>query len=100
MKQPKRITALTVAVALTFPALAVAGGDYYGNWRQGKQEYWNGPCLVKIESKRDEYKKEVKCEDGYSPVADAPWKEEFRDGNCKVKREAKYDEYKEEIKCK
>jgi hypothetical protein len=35
-----------------------------GRWWQGdyKEEYWDGPCKVKIEAKRDEFKEEVKCE--------------------------------------
>lgn len=98
MKPFIALTATVTAFAFTAPALAWGGGDY-GYWERSKQEYWDGPCLVKIESKPYEYKKEVKCEDGFSPVADAPWKEEYRDGECKVKREAKYDEFKEEIKC-
>ncbi|WP_421831859.1 hypothetical protein [Limnobacter sp.] len=96
----KPFIALTATfTAFAFIAPAWGGGDY-GYWERSKQEYWDGPCLVKIESKPYEYKKEVKCEDGFSPVADAPWKEEYRDGECKVKREAKYDEFKEEIKCR
>lgn len=89
-----------VVMAMVFASSAIARGDDYGYWERSKQEYWDGPCLIKVESKPFEYKKEVKCEDGFSPVADAPWKEEYRDGPCKVKREAKYDEFKEEIKCK
>ena len=29
-----------------------------------KEEYWDGPCQVKTESKRGEFKREVKCKDG------------------------------------
>ena len=97
MKPFIALTATFTAFAFTAPAW---GGGDYGYWDRSKQEYWDGPCLVKIESKPYEYKKEVKCEDGFSPVADAPWKEEYRDGECKVKREAKYNEFKEEIKCR
>jgi hypothetical protein len=28
----------------------------------GFKEYWDGPCKVKLEAKRDEFKEEVKCE--------------------------------------
>lgn len=35
------------------------GARWRGEW---KREYWDGPCHVKIDAKRDEYKKEVKCE--------------------------------------
>jgi hypothetical protein len=100
MKPWSVLTTLSVALALSVPASTWAGGSGYGRWKEGKEEYWNGPCRVKIESKRNEYKKEVKCEDGFAPVAHAPWKEEYRDGNCRVKREAKHDEFKEEIKCR
>lgn len=99
MKLLQAATTITFAFAFMSPTHAT-GGDDYGYWERSKQEYWDGPCLIKIESKPFEYKKEVKCEDGFSPVADAPWKEEYRDGDCKVKREAKYDEFKEEIKCR
>ncbi|WP_370262325.1 hypothetical protein [Limnobacter sp.] len=99
MKWLTSLTNLAFSLTLVVPSHARSGDDY-GYFERIKQEYWDGPCLVKIDSKPFEYKREVKCEDGYSPVADAPWKEEFRDGHCKVKREAKYDEFKEEIKCR
>lgn len=31
-------------------------------YAQGKREFRDGPCLVKVEAKRDEYKEEVKCD--------------------------------------
>lgn len=99
MKFFKILSAALSTFAFTSAAFAWGGGDY-GYWERSKQQYWDGPCRVKIESKPYEYKKEVKCEDGFSPVADAPWKEEYQDGECRVKREAKYDEFKEEIKCR
>ncbi|WP_334120928.1 hypothetical protein [Limnobacter sp.] len=97
MKPCQVFTALVVTFAFTASSAFAWGGDY-GYWERSKQEYWDGPCLIKIESKPFEYKKEVKCEGGFSPVADAPWKEEYRDGDCKVKREARYSEFKEEVK--
>lgn len=99
MKFLQAAATITFAFAFMSPTFATSGDDY-GYWERSKQEYWDGPCLIKIESKPFEYKKEVKCEDGFSPVADAPWKEEYQDGECKVKREAKYDKFKEEIKCR
>ncbi|MGH8831450.1 MAG: hypothetical protein ACREXV_10195, partial [Polaromonas sp.] len=34
-------------------------------WRgEWKEEFWDGPCEVKIESKRGESKREIKCKDG------------------------------------
>jgi len=31
----------------------------HGEW---EKEFWDGPCKVKLEAKRDEFKEEVKCE--------------------------------------
>jgi hypothetical protein len=67
-----------------------------GEW---KEEYWNGPCEVKIESKRGEFKREIKCKDGVGARWGGVWKREFQDGSCRVKQEAKRDEFKEEVKC-
>ena len=72
-----------------------------GRWWHGdyQEEYWDGPCQVKIESKRGEFKREVKCRDGIGARWRGEWKKEYRDGPCKVKLEAKRDEFKEEVKC-
>jgi hypothetical protein len=35
------------------------GARWQGEW---KQEFWDGPCQVKVEATRDEYKEEVKCD--------------------------------------
>jgi hypothetical protein len=93
---------LAVGLILTLGLLTpAAADDRKGRWWRGdvKDEYWNGPCEVKVESKRGEFKREIKCKDG----AGATWRErgvrEFRDGPCTVKVEAKKDEYKEEVKC-
>jgi hypothetical protein len=67
-----------------------------GEW---KEEFWDGPCEVKIESKRGEFKREIKCKDGVGARWGGEWKKEFKDGPCKVKQEAKRDEFKEEVKC-
>ena len=67
-----------------------------GEW---KEEFWDGPCEVKIESKRGEFKREIKCKDGVGARWGGEWKKEFEDGPCKVKQEAKRDEFKEEVKC-
>ena len=66
-----------------FAFVGVATDDDGRRWWKGdyKDEYWDGPCEVKVESKRGE------------------WKKEFRDGPCLVKQEAKRDEYEEEVKC-
>jgi hypothetical protein len=72
-----------------------------GRWWRGewKEEFWNGPCEVKLESKRGEFKREIKCKDGMGARWRDEGKREFRDGPCTVKVEAKRDEYKEEVKC-
>lgn len=67
-----------------------------GEW---KEEFWDGPCEVKIESKRGEFKREIKCKDGVGARWGGEWKKEYEDGPCKVKQEAKRDEFKEEVKC-
>ncbi|WP_223504870.1 hypothetical protein [Pseudomonas sp. BF-R-24] len=73
------------------------GGHEGGEW---KDEYRDGPCKVKIESKDDQYKEEVKCPDGRGANwRRGEWKDEFWERGCKVKIEAKRDEYKKEIKC-
>jgi hypothetical protein len=69
-------------------------------WRgEVRQDFWGGPCEVKTESKRGEYKREIKCKDGVGATWRGQWKTEFRDGRCLVKQEATREEFKEEIKC-
>lgn len=94
---------MVVGICIVRPAL---GDDWKdesgrGRWWRGawKEEYWGGPCEVKLESKRGEFKREVKCKDGVGAGWRGEWKREFWDGPCKVKVEAKRDEYKEEVKC-
>jgi hypothetical protein len=72
------------------------GPWWAGDW---KEEFWNGPCEVKLESKRGEFKREIKCNDGVGARWREVGKREYRDGPCLVKVEAKRDEYKEEVKC-
>jgi hypothetical protein len=43
---------MVVGLGLVTPALG----------REGKDEFRDGPCQVKIEAKRDEYKDEVTCD--------------------------------------
>jgi hypothetical protein len=105
MHPTKSILALIVVSALSWHAATFAADD--GRSRGGqrwwqdhsKDEFWDGPCEVKIESKRGEFKREVKCKDGVGARWRGEWKKEFRDGPCLVKQEAKYDEFKEEVKC-
>jgi hypothetical protein len=95
---------MLLATACVTPAPAddrrgTPGG--HGRWWHGqwKEEFWNGPCEVKLESKRGEFKREIKCKDGVGARWRDRGKHEFRDGPCTVKVEAKHDEYKEEVKC-
>jgi hypothetical protein len=96
--------AMIVGIAWVTPALGDErrGGPYGGGrwWRgEWKEEFWDGPCEVKLESKRGEFKREIKCKDGVGAGWRYEGKREFRDGPCTVKVEAKPDEYKEEVKC-
>lgn len=91
---------LSFACAL-LPSLAHSDDSKRGWWRSAWREpYWESPCEVKIESKRGEFKREVKCKDGVGATWRGEWKEEFWDGTCKVKLEATREEFKEEVKCK
>jgi hypothetical protein len=94
---------IVVGIGIVMPAL---GDDSKhesgrGQWWRGewKEEFWDGPCEVKLESKRGDFKREIKCKDGVGARWHGEWKKEFWDGPCKVKLEAKRDEYKEEVKC-
>jgi hypothetical protein len=96
--------AMIFGIACVTPALADdrrgdPGG--HGRWWRGewKEEFWNGPCESKLESKRGEFKREIKCKDGVGARGRDEVKREFRDGSCIVKVETKRDEYKEEVKC-
>jgi hypothetical protein len=58
-----------------------------------------GPCQVKSESKRVEFKREIKCKDGIGANWHGEWTAEFWDGPCLVTQDVKPDEFKEEVKC-
>ena len=94
---------LVTGLGCAGPALAEHRSDEHGQgrWWHGewREEFWDGPCEVKLESKHGEFKREVKCKDGAGASWHGEWKKEFRDGPCLVKVEAKRDEYKEEVKC-
>lgn len=89
------------AIASVTPAPGADRTGGRGRWWSGawQEEFWNGPCEVKLESKRGEFKREIKCKDGVGARWRDEGKREFRDGPCTVKVEAKRDEYKEEVKC-
>lgn len=98
-----KTTLITSLIVLAFGQFNAALADdnsgkrwWGGEW---KEEFWDGPCEVKIESKRGEFKREVKCKDGIGARWGGEWKREFRDGRCLVKQDAKRDEFKEEVKC-
>ena len=102
-----RATPLVLVVAAAFLCQTAAHANDDMRPRDGKrwwrgqvpEDFWGGPCEVKTESKRGEYKREIKCKDGLGASWRGEWKTEFRDGPCLVKQEAKRDEFKEEIKC-
>lgn len=98
---------LTIVVATGIGAAGTAVADGWrhergqGHWWRGdwKEEYRDGPCTVKEEAKRDEFKREIKCKDGIGARWHGEFKREFRDGPCRVQIDTKHDEYKEEVKC-
>ena len=105
MRPKKSVLALLAVSVLACQTTAFAQDDertrdgkrwWRGEW---KEQFWDGPCEVKIESKRGEFKREIKCKDGVGAQWRGEWKKEFRDGPCLVKQEAKRDEFKEEVKC-
>lgn len=97
--------ALVLATLPGYSSEALADDDLRSpdskRWWRGewKEEFRDGPCRVKTESKDGEYKREIKCKDGIGAPWRGEWKSEFRDGPCLVKQEAKRDEFKEEVKC-
>ena len=94
----RALPVLLLAAAVLAPP---AHADGLRRWWRGDatEEYWDGPCEVKLESKRREFKREVKCKDGVGATWRGEWKREFRDGPCTVKVEATREELKEEVKC-
>lgn len=107
------LLAVSVGVSTAAPARDKRMSDGT-SWRQGdwKDKYWEGPCNVKIEYSRDEFRRNLKCEGGMLVVSpnDRPtipagaswrgeWEREFRDGPCLIKQEAKGDQFEEEVRC-
>ena len=89
---------LVQTVALADDSMRPRDGKRW--WRgEIREGFWDGPCETKVESKRGEYKREIKCKDGVGTPWRGEWKTEFRDGPCFIKQEAKRDEFKEEVKC-
>lgn len=94
MKTPSLLGIWLVAgVAGILPAQ----GD---DWRdERREEFRDGPCRVKRETKRDGFEEEITCKDGVGARWRGEWKQEYWDGPCHVKIDAKRDEYKKEVKC-
>ena len=97
--------ALLLLSALAAPYAFADDDDSKKRWRRNdwrsdwSEDRWARPCEVKQESKRGEFKREVKCKDGIGATWRGEWKDEFRDGPCKVKLEASREVFKEEVKC-
>jgi surface antigen len=89
---------LLATLAAASPALADDDDDR-GKRRERKQEFWDGPCKVEREWKKNgDFKEERKCRGSDDRYAER--KDEFWDGPCKVEREWKKNgDYKEERKC-
>lgn len=105
MSSMKTAATALAATLLACQTNAFAGDDRHSpdgkRWWRGewKEQSWDGPCEVKIESKRGEFKREIKCKDGIGAQWRGEWKKEFRDGSCVIKQDVKRDEFKEEVKC-
>lgn len=96
------LVGVSLVLAITAPAGASDRRRSDERWWLGAchEQLLGGPCEVKLEAKRGEYKREIKCLGGEGADWErGEWKEEYRDGSCLVKIEAKHDQYKEEIKC-
>ncbi|MBP8901311.1 MAG: hypothetical protein KBF24_05400 [Thiobacillaceae bacterium] len=70
-----------------------------------KEKYWDGPCKIEREQKRDGgYKEERECKgvgEGCYRHPRGDYEEKYQDGPCKIEREWKRDgTYKEKIDCK
>ena len=77
------------------------GPGVHGRWWQGEwqEEVWDGPCEVKLESQRGEFKRAITCQDGVGARWHGEGKHEFREGPGTVTVDATRDESKEEVKC-
>jgi hypothetical protein len=102
MKKLLALLALPLVLA-SAPLTGWAGDDHdHHRYPEGKQEFWDGPCKVKREWKKDgDYQEKRECKGLYPHAPHHDHKEKFRDGPCKVEREWKKDgEYKEKRECK
>lgn len=107
---PMLVMGVCLAVAASAPAFADRDNDddgSRGRYRGGeyKESFWDGPCKVERELKRDgSYKEERECKGvGAGPYRHprGDYEEKYTDGPCRVEREWKRDGvYKEKIDCK
>jgi hypothetical protein len=104
MRSTPSILALVAASVLGCQVTAFAQGSmpkdgrnwWHGDWQE---QYLDGLCEVKVESKRGEYKREIKCKDGLGAKWRGEGKKEFREGGCLVKQDFSREQFKEEVKC-
>jgi hypothetical protein len=103
------LTTMCVATAACSPAIAHRDADYRDHrpQREGeyKEKFWDGPCKVEREQKRDgSFKEERECNatsEGRYRHHRGDYEEKYQDGPCKIEREWKLDNtYKEKIDCK
>jgi len=105
MRSTTSFLALLAASVLVCQAAALAAESgmprdgrnwWHGDWQE---QYRDGLCEVKVESKRGEYKREIKCKDGLGAKWRGEGKKEFREGGCLVKQDYTREQFKEEVKC-
>jgi surface antigen len=91
--------ALVLLATLVPAAPVMADDDDRGKRRERKEEFWDGPCKVELEWKKNgDYKEERKCQGDHDRYPER--KVQFRDGPCQVEREWKKNgDFKEERKC-
>jgi hypothetical protein len=103
------LTTVCVATSACSPAVAHRDMDYRDHrpHREGeyKEKFWDGPCKVEREQKRDgSFKEERECkarDEGRYRHHRGDYEEKYQDGPCKIEREWKLDNtYKEKIDCK
>jgi hypothetical protein len=102
------VTTVCLATSACAPAVVHRDEDYRDHRpnREGeyKEQYWEGPCKVEREQKRDgSYKEERECKgvgEGRYRHPRGDYEEKYQDGPCKIEREWKRDgTYKEKIDC-